>query len=399
LRLPRHAGYPRWLRASRSGRFRSNLAEPRAREPDAPSPRIFTLSTGIRNLPPDMGSLCFVGLGLGPLGVTLEGLEEIRKADIVYLEYYTTPHEPTILDVLEKAAGRQLSVVDRGFVEDGGSILEEASRSRVCLVVPGDPMIATTHSDLRVRALRAGIETRVVHAASIASAAASASGLHFYKFSRATTITCETLANPEQAYRQLHRNLLEGSHTLFLLEYDTEGERGVSPSEAIEGLLRAESNFKRGVVSDDTFALVLARVGRRDQRNVAGAFSSLVRADCGDPPHSLIVPGRLHFTEVESVCSVFGVESSAVRDNSEGVRSTSQVLVPRYVEKAKRALESVRGRLPPEYSAVAENAELYMKDALDFLAKGDDELAMLSIGYAEGLLDSLGFAGVVRIEW
>lgn len=346
-----------------------------------------------------MGSLCFVGLGLGPLGMTLEGLEEIRKADVVYLEYYTTPHEPTIIGVIEKAAGRQLCVVDRGFVEEGTKIIEEASRSNVCLVVPGDPMIATTHNDLRVRALRAGIDTRVVHAASIASAAASASGLHFYKFSRPTTITFETLGNPEQAYRQLHRNLLDGSHTLFLLEYDTEGGRGVSPSEAIAGLLRAESNFKRGVVSEETFALVLGRVGREDQRNVAGPFSYLLRAECGDPPHSLVVTGRLHFTEVEAICSVFGVQSSEVRDNSEGVRRTAQVLVPRYVEKTRRALESVRGRLPLEYSAVVENAELYMKDALDFVAKGEDELAMLSIGYAEGLLDSLGFAGVVRIEW
>jgi hypothetical protein len=40
-----------------------------------------------------------------------------------------------------------------------------------------------------------------------------------------------------------------------------------------------------------------------------------------------------------------------------------------------------------------------MRDAESFLANGDDERAMLSIGYAEGLLDSLNFSGVINIEW
>ncbi len=40
-----------------------------------------------------------------------------------------------------------------------------------------------------------------------------------------------------------------------------------------------------------------------------------------------------------------------------------------------------------------------MKDAENFLANGEDEMAMLSIGYAEGLLDSLSFSGVIKIDW
>jgi len=81
------------------------------------------------------------------------------------------------------------------------------------------------------------------------------------------------------------------------------------------------------------------------------------------------------------------------------VRRTAQTLLPRYVEKTKKALESVRSKLGPQYEPVVENAELYLKDAEQFLANGEDEMAMLSVGYAEGLLDSLSFSGVVRIEW
>ena len=78
---------------------------------------------------------------------------------------------------------------------------------------------------------------------------------------------------------------------------------------------------------------------------------------------------------------------------------TAQTLVPRYVAKTRRALNSVRTKLGPQYEHVVENAELYMKDAETFLANGEDEMAMLSIGYAEGLLDSLSFAGIIKIDW
>src|SRR5580692_8358477 len=99
-----------------------------------------------------MGKLTFVGLGLGDQGTSIAGVNAIREADVSYLEYYTTPHAPRLLQELERASGRTLTVVDRTFVEDGKRILREAKESKVVLAVQGDPMIATTHSDLRVRA-------------------------------------------------------------------------------------------------------------------------------------------------------------------------------------------------------------------------------------------------------
>ncbi|MDG6957898.1 MAG: DUF357 domain-containing protein, partial [Nitrososphaerota archaeon] len=62
-------------------------------------------------------------------------------------------------------------------------------------------------------------------------------------------------------------------------------------------------------------------------------------------------------------------------------------------------LESLKPRLGAQYEHVLENAELYVKDAENFLANGEDEMAMLSVGYAEGLLDSLSFAGIAKIDW
>lgn len=346
-----------------------------------------------------MGRLSFVGLGLGAKGITLEGIEEVKGADDIYLEYYTTPHEPRLLKEVQSATGRSFTIVDRQFVEDGNRILSEADSKKVVLAVLGDPMIATTHNELRVRAIRSGIETRVVHSATIASAAASASGLHSYKFSRTVTVTRETVGKLAQAYHVLHENLLEGAHTLLLLEYDVQSGQGVTPADAMAGLLLAEGNFKRGAVGKETFALVVSRVGREDAACKAGTLEELAKAGYGEPPHCLLIPGKLHFSEVEALSAIFSLPESAVKSNSDSVLRTAQTLVPKYVGKTRKALDSVRGRVGSQYMHVLENAELYTKDAENFLANGEDEMAMLSIGYAEGLLDSLGFAGVVKIDW
>ena len=346
-----------------------------------------------------MGRLSFVGLGLGARGITLEGVGEMVDSDVIYLEYYTTPHEPQLLKQLQSATGKALTIVDRQFVEDGSRILTEAESKKVVLAVLGDPMIATTHDELRVRAIRRGVETRVIHSATIASAAASASGLHSYKFSRTVTVTRESVGKLTQAYHILHENLLEGAHTLLLLEYDVQSGQGVTPADAMAGLLLAEANFRRGVVSEETFAMMISRLGREEPHLAAGSFAELSKVDAGGPPHCLIVPGKLHFTEVEAAAAIFSIDESKVKGNSDRVQRTAQTLVPRYVAKTRRALESVKPRLGAQYAHVLENAELYMKDAENFLANGEDEMAMLSIGYAEGLLDSLSFAGVIKIDW
>jgi diphthine synthase len=41
---------------------------------------------------------------------------------------------------------------------------------------------------------------------------------------------------------------------------------------------------------------------------------------------------------------------------------------------------------------VLENAQLYIEDAEKFLDEGKDEVAILSIGYADGLVDALRMA-------
>ena len=45
-----------------------------------------------------------------------------------------------------------------------------------------------------------------------------------------------------------------------------------------------------------------------------------------------------------------------------------------------------------EFQIILENAELYIQDAENFLIEGQEEVAILSIGYADGLVDALRLA-------
>jgi diphthine synthase len=346
-----------------------------------------------------LGELVFVGLGLGERGTSLAGVDAIRAADLTYFERYTSPPSPTLVSDLEEAAGKKLLTVGREFVEDGREILERAANSKVVLAVQGDPMIATTHNDLRVRAASRGISTSVVHGATIPAAAASESGLHYYKFGGTITFTLESATHHQDVYQRIHRNLLDGLHSLLLLEYDVEKRVGVGPGFLFQRLLDAEKNFKRGVLSEGTLALVLGRVGMKDEAVVGGSMGSLKGREFGPPPHCVVIPARLHFTEEEALEAVLKLEKRDIVDNSAGVKRTAQVLVPRYVEKAKRALEEARGTLKDKHKELLENAELYLKDSESFLANNQDELAMLSVGYAEGLIDALSFTGEVKLSW
>ena len=60
----------------------------------------------------------------------------------------------------------------------------------------------------------------------------------------------------------------------------------------------------------------------------------------------------------------------------------------------KEALHEVKPHYKDqkEFQKILENVELYIQDAEKFLEDGQDEVAILSIGYADGLVDALRLA-------
>jgi diphthine synthase len=248
-----------------------------------------------------MGSLSFIGLGLfDERGMSLYGLELARSADIVLIETYTNIMPSLNIRSLEALIGKEVNRVDRRYVEDGTNLLMTASEKNVALLVPGDPFIATTHIELRVRAERRGIPVMVAHAPSIISVAPGVAGLQNYKFGRSATITFPDNYS-EVPYDTISQNRRAGLHTLLFLDLRAEEGRYMSVPEGIRLLMEMESRRGEGVVSPDMLVIGIARAGSPDQLVRGGRAKDLASLDFGQPPHSLIVPGRLHFMEAEAL--------------------------------------------------------------------------------------------------
>ena len=261
-----------------------------------------------------MGELVFVGLGLhDEKGISLSGLEEAKAAEEIFLELYTNFMPNFSIEKFAEILGKKIHVVSRRQLEEenGKTVLETAKRGKAVLLVPGDPLIATTHIALRIAAEKQGIKTRVIHGASIVSAAPGLSGLHSYKFGKSVTIPFPENFS-ETPYMVIAQNKELGLHTLCLLDINVEENRFLGVREALETLLRIEEKRKMGVVTCETLAVGIARAGSPNPTVKAGFVNELLNYDFGGPPYSLIFPGKLHFMEAEALIVLAGAPSSVV---------------------------------------------------------------------------------------
>ena len=342
--------------------------------------------------------LWFVGTGInGYRGLSLAALDALKKCDAVYVERFTSSLSDTDLQGLNSLLDREVTPVQRWFVEDGREILEAAKTKEVALVTYGDPFVATTHIELRSRAARNTVKTAVLHSASGIASIMGEAGLHAYKFGRMVTMMSE----PQSAvnvYDTIFENLLAGSHSLILTEYSHDESKEpffLDPTSVFRMLLDVERDQKHQIFSSDTFIVVASRVGTADQRIISGRVGSLSKVNFGAGPHSVIVTGSLHFTESEALAAL--TESiDGPGDNSQNIKRISVQMVERYAPKAKQAVQQMREIVRQDANnkgmfEVLDNAEYYLADAERFLRQAKFELAVLSIGYAEGLVDALRF--------
>jgi diphthine synthase len=254
-----------------------------------------------------MGELVFIGLGLGDeKGITLRGLEEAKNADMVLAEFYTNYVPKPYIERLESLIGKRIQILRRMDLEDmvEERLLRPALSKRVALLVPGDPMIATTHVAIRLRAFRQGIPTRVVPGVSIVTAAIAACGLQNYKFGQSVSMPLDDGMKekpPRSLYNACAENLRRGLHTLVFLDFDAERGLFLSIKDAIDRMIFMEKLWNEGVFIPKRLLVGLARVGSHDALVRAHYLQEMAIIDFGGPPHILIVTGKLHFMEVEAL--------------------------------------------------------------------------------------------------
>lgn len=250
-----------------------------------------------------MGTLVFVGAGLaGAHSMSLEALDEIRHADSVFIESYTTFIDDAFADELHELTGKKLSNLRRSEVEEGTILLNAAKNGRTVLIVGGDSMSATTHFALRIDAAKRGIETRIFFGPSIFTAAPSLLGLHHYKFGRTVTIPkFRPGYRPISPFDSIASNFRAGLHTLVLLDVDAEHGYFMSPQEAFMEITEAGAASSPPVLADETLACTVSRAGRIDAKTATGRIGRLKLLDFGPAPHCIVIPSRLHFQEAEAL--------------------------------------------------------------------------------------------------
>ena len=337
--------------------------------------------------------LWFVGLGISGISELSDNtISLIKNADTVYLESFTSPISETEKEQLANMCDGEFKIAKRWLVEDGNEILENAKKREVVLISYGDPYIATTHLELKTRAVTDKIETKTIHSSSIVSSLIGEIGLQYYKVGKILTIMNDpkSMITP---YNTISNNLLSKMHSVILLEYNEDKSFFLAPQDALSLLLDAEKIQNRKIISLDTFAIIASRIGKSDQSITSGKISNLIKKEFGNPPHTIIIPGSLHFTESNAVKIVTDCIDEPF-DNSANVKDISEQMIEKYVPMVREALEEIKPHYEnlKEYEDVLINAKLYIDDAENFLKEGKKEYAVLSIGYADGLVDALRIA-------
>lgn len=247
------------------------------------------------------GRLVLVGLGISDeRGISLFGLEQLKACEKIFAESYTNLLPEGTLQRLGELAGKEIEILSRSQVEGEQEILRSALREPTALVVPGDPMIATTHVSLVLAAKKRGIEVEIIHAASILSAAIGESGLQAYKFGKTVTLAYwRENYKPMAAYDVIAENLSRGLHTLLLLDID-EKLGPMKPSEAAQLLLEMEKTGKKRLLLPQTKLFLLQGAGWGGAERSFLPLSSLLSHQAKvAAPAVLLVPGQLHFLETE----------------------------------------------------------------------------------------------------
>ncbi len=232
--------------------------------------------------------LIIAGMGVHDVkDMSIKAFESAKTADRVYVEFYTSIPNSKLEDI-EKTLGRRVYLLNRSDLEENSEkIIKEAKIKDIVILVPGDPMVATTHSTLKLEAKKLGVDVRVIHSSSISSAVC-VTGLQFYRFGKTATVSYPYSGiiskYPVDVVKQ---NWKINAHTLLLLDLHPKPMR---IPEAIDYL------FKAGM--EDWYAVALGDVGGSNYMKC----DMLSKLRDFNPPglHSLIVLARtLHIVEYE----------------------------------------------------------------------------------------------------
>lgn len=243
--------------------------------------------------------LVFVGLGYSTRHLTIEAIEELKSADLIYIDTYTSIYEDPMTEI-EKLNPHATVIYARRIDLEGpgvAKLLDQATSKKVVVAVPGDPFIATTHDSIYIEALKRGIEVKVVNGLSFMTMAYSRLGLQSYRFGKHVTLVYPTHFKPYSTIEFIYDNLARNLHTIVLLDLRLEEGKAMSIHEAVELLL--DLDYRR--LLRERLGIGVARLGWHDEKICADLIENLGKYSYPPPPHSIVVLSRLDPVEEEFV--------------------------------------------------------------------------------------------------
>jgi diphthine synthase len=229
--------------------------------------------------------LYIIGLGLNSRGFSQEAYIATHKADKVYLENYTV-ELPYNVRELEKTLEISIEELGREKVESD-FLVKEAKKKKVCLLVYGSPLFATTHTALIEEARKSGVKVEILYNASIYDAILE-TGLQAYKFGKTASLPIWSEKYRPMSFMDIvSDNKKIKAHSLILIDI------GLSLGEALRQLDQASKAKK---VKLDKIVLC-SQLGTSKSKITYNTISKLKELKKTKAPFCFIVPGDLHFSE------------------------------------------------------------------------------------------------------
>jgi len=233
--------------------------------------------------------LYLIGLGLNVDGISVYGLEVMKRCKRVYLENYTVDF-PYSIGELSQKLDKKILPADRDFVE-GLSIVDEAKKMDVALLIYGSPLTATTHIAIIQEAKRMGIRVRVLSNASVLDAVAE-TGLQLYKFGKVASMPKwqeDKNFTPDSFMEIVKENQSINAHSLILADIGLEFP---------EALKQLEISAKKHEIKL-TRLIVCQTLGTKHQKIMYKSLEELRGFTGVQKPYCIIIPGKMHFLEKE----------------------------------------------------------------------------------------------------
>ncbi|MGC9309272.1 MAG: diphthine synthase [Candidatus Nanoarchaeia archaeon] len=229
-----------------------------------------------------------IGLGLDVRSISLEALETIKNCQEIYLENYTTDF-PYHIKEIEGIINKTIKPLNREDVESE-KLIEQSKDRDIALLVYGNPLAATTHIQLIIKARKEKINYKVIHAESILTSI-SETGLQLYKFGKTASMPkFEENYKPDSFLDIILQNEKIKAHTLLLTDIS------LSCKKALKQL--QETCKKRNVSIDKL--IICSRIGTKDSKIYYDTPEQLSKQEIKFP-FCIIIPSELHFIEKEAL--------------------------------------------------------------------------------------------------